>query len=165
MSELIVLGYDDHDRAKGAYDKALDLQRDMVLNLSGLALVTVDAEGKKHVDTPGRLVSAGAASGALWGALMGILFLVPGAGIILGGALGALFGKLSKTGINDHFKARVNTMLEPGKAAVVIMATKVTEDKFAAAMKEFGGTVLQTSLSDADEKELASELDDSSSPS
>lgn len=49
-------------------------------------------------------------------------------------------------------------LLEPGKAAVVVMARKVTEDRFAAAMGDFGGTVLKTSLSEADERELAEEL-------
>ena len=49
-------------------------------------------------------------------------------------------------------------MLEPGHAAVVILARKVTDDKFAAAMGEFGGTVLQSSLSEADELALVAEL-------
>ena len=48
--------------------------------------------------------------------------------------------------------------LEPGHSAVVIMATKITEDKFASAMQPFGGTILKTSLSESDEKELAEEL-------
>jgi uncharacterized membrane protein len=38
------------------------------------------------------------------------------------------------------------------------MAAKITEDKFTTAMRPFGGTVLQTSMSDADEQELAGEL-------
>lgn len=41
---------------------------------------------------------------------------------------------------------------------MVIMARKVTEDKFAAGMQRFGGKILKTSLSDDDEKELAEEL-------
>jgi len=49
-------------------------------------------------------------------------------------------------------------LVEPGHSAVVIMAAKVTEDKFAAAMQPFGGTILKTSLSESDEKELAEEL-------
>ncbi|TRW44079.1 DUF1269 domain-containing protein [Georgenia yuyongxinii] len=158
MSELIILGYDDHATAQQAYAKVLDLQRDFVVNLTGLAVVQVDADGKKHVDTPSRIVGASAASGALWGAIFGLLFLVPGFGLLLGGALGAVTGKLGKSGIDHAFKERVENMLEPGKAAVVVMAGKLTEDKFAAAMREFGGTVLQTSLSDEDEKELADEL-------
>jgi uncharacterized membrane protein len=38
------------------------------------------------------------------------------------------------------------------------MAAKVTEDKFGEAMRPFGGTILQTSMPDADEQELAEEL-------
>lgn len=158
MSELIILGYDDHAAATKAYDKVLELQRDFVVDLSGLAVVRVDADGKQHVETPGKIVGASAASGALWGMLFGLLFLVPGFGFVMGGLMGALGGKLSKSGIDRAFRDRVQAMLEPGKAAVVIMARKITEDKFRAGMSEFGGTVLQTSLSEEDEKELAAEL-------
>lgn len=158
MSELIIIGYDDHEKAKGAYEQVQASQRDFIVNLSGLALVTVDADGKQHVETPAKIVGASAASGALWGAIIGLLFLVPGVGMLFGGLLGALTGKLSKSGINELFRSRVKDMLSPGKAAVVIMASKLTEDKFAAAIAPFGGEVLQTSLSDEDEAELASEL-------
>lgn len=158
MSELIILGYDDQATATKAYERVLELQRDFVVGLNGLALVKVDAEGKQQVETPGRIVGASAASGALWGTLFGLIFLVPGFGLIVGGLAGALGGKLSKSGIDKAFRERVQSMLEPGKAAVVIMAHKLTEDKFGAAMAEFGGKVLQTSLSEGDEKELAAEL-------
>ena len=40
----------------------------------------------------------------------------------------------------------------------MIMASKVTEDKFADAMKQYGGQLLKTSLSEDDEKELAHDL-------
>jgi uncharacterized membrane protein len=158
MSDLIIIGYDDHGTATRAYEQVLSLQRDHVVDLTGLAVVTVDDQGKSHVDTPGKMVSGSAASGALWGALFGILFLVPAAGILIGGALGALMGRLNKSGINASFRQRVQSMLAPGKAAVVIMTTRRTEDKFTAAMRPFGGEVLQTSLSNEDEKELAEEL-------
>jgi uncharacterized membrane protein len=158
MSDLIILGYDDHDTATRAYEEVLRLQNDHIVDLSGLAVVTVDDKGKSHVDTPGKLVSGGAASGALWGMLLGLLFLVPIGGLLLGGAMGAVMGRLGKSGIDATFRERVQGMLTPGKAAVVIMATKITEDKFGSAMKPYGGEVLQTSLSTEDEKELAGEL-------
>ena len=158
MSELIVVGYDDHDTAKRAYQQVLSLQNDFVVDLTGLAVVTVDADGKSHVDTPGKPVSGSAASGALWGMLFGILFLVPFAGAVIGGAMGALMGRLAKSGIDSTFRERVKSMLSPGRAAVVIMASKLTQDKFAEAMRPFGGEVLQTSLSTEDEKELAEEI-------
>ncbi len=65
-----------------------------------------------------------AASGALWGMLIGLLFFVPFFGLALGGLMGALFGKLGKSGINDEFRSQVQSLLEPGKAAVVIMAVE-----------------------------------------
>jgi uncharacterized membrane protein len=157
MSELIVIGYDDPATARQAYDEVLKLQGDFVVELRGLAIVNVDADGKTHVDTPQRIVGTSAAMGALWGLLFGVLFFVPGM-VILGGALGALIGKLNKSGVNDQFRSQVHDLLTPGHSAVVIMAGKITEDKFAAGMQPFGGKILKTSLSESDEKELAEEL-------
>ncbi|MEW1863354.1 DUF1269 domain-containing protein [Streptomyces sp. NPDC088194] len=90
--------------------------------------------------------------------VFGILFLVPGLGLLAGAAMGGLLGKLGKSGIDDQFRDQVQEMLKPGTSAVVVMAAKITEDKFADAMRPYGGTLLKTSLSDEDEKELAEHL-------
>jgi len=74
VSELIVIGYDNQATATQAYDKVLELNKNFVVTLSGLAVVTVDADGKSHVDTPRKIVGVSAASGALWGMLIGLLF-------------------------------------------------------------------------------------------
>jgi uncharacterized membrane protein len=165
MSELIVIGYENPVRARSAYDEVLALQSDFIADLRGVAIVTVDTERKSHVETPGTLVGIGAASGALWGMLIGLLFFVPFLGAALGGATGALFGKLAKSGINNSFRQQVQELLQPGKAAVVIMAEKITEDKFADRMAPHGGTLLKTSLSEADERELAHDLSDTAAAS
>jgi uncharacterized membrane protein len=157
MSDLIVIGYDDATSARKAYEQVLKLQQEFIIELRGLAIVDVDADGTTHVDTPQRIIGQSVATGALWGLLFGVLFFVPGMAL-LGGAMGALFGRLNEHGINERFRAQVHGLLTPGHSAVVIMAGKVTEDKFAASMQQFGGTVLKTSLSDADEKDLAEEL-------
>ena len=158
MSELIIIGYDDHATAEAAQARVLQLQKDFVIDLSGLAIVRVDDDGKKHIDTPGSIVGVSATSGALWGMIIGLLFLVPGVGLLVGGAWGALAGLAGKAGINRSLRERVDGLLTPGKSALVVMAKKLTEDKFAAAMAEFGGTVLKTSLSDEAENELVQEL-------
>ena len=54
MSDLIVIGYDDHDTARRSYEKVLELQKHHIVNLTGLAVVTVDSDGQTHVDTPTR---------------------------------------------------------------------------------------------------------------
>jgi uncharacterized membrane protein len=157
MSDLIVIGYENPQTARQAYEQVQRLQRDFIVELRGLAIVDVDADGKTHVDTPQRIVTASAANGALFGLLLGLLFFVPGM-VLLGGAIGALFGTLNKSGVNAEFRNRVEHLVEPGHSAVVIMASKITEDKFASAMQPFGGTILKTSLSESDEKDLAEEL-------
>ncbi|MFF3838914.1 DUF1269 domain-containing protein [Streptomyces sp. NPDC001930] len=158
MAELIVIGYDDPRVAEQAYDTVQELQRDYVVHLNGLAVVSVDADGSTHVDTDSRVVGVSATSGAVWGAIFGLLFLLPGVGLLTGAAVGGLVGKISKSGVDDRFRQQVEDLLKPGSAAVVIMASKVTDDKFTVAMRPHGGTVLKTSLSDEDEKELAEQL-------
>src|SRR5215469_14139363 len=128
MSDLIIIGYDDPQTARQAYEQVLALRESVLVEPRGLAIVTVDADGKTHVDTPDRTVANSAAGGAVFGLLFGVLFLVPGLGI-LGGAIGALFGLLARSGIS--------------------------EAKLTAALTPFGGTVLKTSLSDSAERELA----------
>ena len=49
-------------------------------------------------------------------------------------------------------------MLKPGTSALFLMLEKVTPDKAVEAMSKYGGTVLKTSLSKDDEKELQDAL-------
>ncbi|MGW0120194.1 DUF1269 domain-containing protein [Streptomyces sp. NPDC003327] len=158
MGELIVIGYDHGDAARRACETVRELQRDYVVHLDGLAVVEVDENGRTHVDSDSRVVGTTAATGGMWGAIFGILFLNPALGLLTGAALGGLMGRLSRSGIDDRFRQQVAHLLRPGSAAVVVMASKVTDDKFTAAMRPHGGTVLKTSLSDEDEKDLAEQL-------
>jgi len=50
MSELIVIGYDDEASATQAYNQVLALNKDFVVKLTGLAIVTVDGPiGQRHI--------------------------------------------------------------------------------------------------------------------
>ena len=80
--------------------------------------------------------------------------------LLIGGAWGAAIWLAGKAGINRELRSRVDGLLTPGKAALVMMTSKLTEDKFAAEMAEFGGTILKTSLSADDEAALAEELNE-----
>ena len=107
MAALIVIGFDNQVNARAAYDETVALQTEFIIDLRGVAIVTVDAEGETHVETPQKMVGRAATSGALWGMLVGLLFFVPFLGAALGGAAGALIGKLAKSGINDTFRNQV----------------------------------------------------------
>ena len=60
MSDLIVIGYEDPQTARRAYGEVQRLQRDFIVDLRGLAIVGVDADGKTHVDTPPRIIGTSA---------------------------------------------------------------------------------------------------------
>jgi uncharacterized membrane protein len=160
MADLIVISFDSDEQAEAAYNEVQRLQDDLIVQLAGLALVTVDDDGKTHVHTPGPAgkVGWGAASGAVFGTLIGLIFFIPVAGLVIGGLFGALFAGLDKTGLNAEFRERVQRTVTAGKSAVVLYATKLTQDKFAAALAPFEGEIVQTSLSEEEERELAQEL-------
>lgn len=160
MSELIVLGYDDRAVANRVFAEVQKLGDSHALELTGLAVVSVDADGKTHVDTPARRkgeAALSATAGALWGLVFGMIILTPGLGVV-GAAVGGLIGKLNQMGVDNTFRDKVQSLLTPGSSAVVVMASKVAEDKFGAAVEPFGGTVLKTSLPEESERELAEQL-------
>ncbi|MEV6331202.1 DUF1269 domain-containing protein [Streptomyces sp. NPDC051909] len=109
MSELVIIGYDDPGVTEQAFATVQDLQRDYVVHLNALAVVSVDADGTTHVDTAIRIVGASAASGALWGTIFGIPFLLPGVGLLTGAAGGGLIGKLGKSGSTTSSADRCGT--------------------------------------------------------
>jgi uncharacterized membrane protein len=111
---------------------------------------------------------AGAAGGALWGTLIGLIFLAPLAGMAVGAATGAALGKLTDVGINDDMIKQIGGELEQGKAAVFLLARSATVDRVIEALKPFNPTVIQTNLSREREDELVQALQpsaDDSNPS
>lgn len=158
MSELIVIGYDDEQTAERVLDELQDLQKDYLIDLDDAAIVRRTPTGKLKVQTPGSPTGAGALGGAFWGMLFGLIFLVPLAGAAIGGMVGALMGKGIDLGIKDDFKKQVGELVGPGKSAVMMVVRKSTPDKVLEELQPYGGTVLRTSLSHADEEELAKAL-------
>ena len=69
-----------------------------------------------------------------------------------------LIGKFVKTSIDQQFQDQVWDMVQPGTSALFLMLEKVTPDKAVEAMSKYGGTVLKTSLSNDDERELQDAL-------
>ncbi|MER8045982.1 DUF1269 domain-containing protein [Streptomyces sp. NPDC094032] len=159
MSELIVIGYEGKAVADKAFAAVQKLRDDKVLEFNGLAVVSVDENGETHVDTPARSeeVALSATAGALWGLVFGMVILTPAMGVV-GAALGGLIGKLNQMGVDNKFRGKVQELLRPGHAAVIVMASEIAEDTFAEAMAPFGGTVLKTTLSEESERELAEQL-------
>ncbi len=159
MATLVAIGYPDQGTAEQAMETVGGLQSELIIQAEQVAAISRDPEGKYHVHTQhGSVAGAGAWWGGFWGFLFGLLFLIPFAGLAIGAGMGALFGHFGQKGIDKAFQDQVRAYLQPGTSALFMVITQVTEDKAVAALQQYGGTVIKTSLSDEDTKRLEEAL-------
>ncbi len=159
MAELLVIGYPDVETAQKALETVQQLEKDLIMQTGGAAVVKKTEDGKVEMVTKTGATSAGAAMGGFWGMLFGLIFLIPVGGLIIGGIMGAMMGTISGWGVKDEFRKRAADVLKPGTAAIVVFVSKVTPDKAMAALAPLGGELLRTSLSEDAEKEIQHALD------
>ena len=156
MPELIVLSYDEQDRAGQAYAKVQRLSDDGLVDLAGLVLVRVGDRGRMRVDAPGGVGKAGLAAvrGGFFGLLIGLLLLTPVFGLVLGAVLGAVLSARDPSGLDLRFRNRVREIAGTGRSAVVVYATRVEQPRFLQELEPLGGTVSTASESEVEEPEL-----------
>ncbi len=159
MADLVVIGYPDEATADKAYEVVIQLEHDLIMHVHGAAVVVKHPDGQTKMVTKTGSTSSGALIGGFLGLLLGMLFLFPVGGLILGGIWGAFMGTMSGWGIRDDFRQRTQDVLKPGTAALVLFLEKWTEDKALAALAPFGGEVIKTSLSDDATAEINAALD------
>ncbi|MCA3554092.1 DUF1269 domain-containing protein [Aestuariivirga sp.] len=160
MADLIAITYETEEKAETVRKRVLELQKEYLISLQDAVVVVKDADGKIKLNQLLNTTAAGAASGSFWGLLVGLVFMMPLAGVLLGAAAGALGGKLSDYGINDEFMKGVAEAIKPGNAALFLLVRNMTADKVLADLAPYGGTVLRTSLDETKEKALRDALDE-----
>jgi uncharacterized membrane protein len=158
MADLIAIGYPDETTALAAMDEVGRLEQDLVIQPDAVAAIVRNREGKLRVTTNHHAVGGGATWGMFWGMLFGMPFFVPFLGMAVGAGLGALMGRVEKSGIDKAFQDQVRDMLKPGTSALFLVVEKVTPDKAVDGLRQFGGTVLKSSLSKEAEAELQDAL-------
>lgn len=153
MQELIVIGYETPEEAENARNVLLAMSREYLADVSDAVVATVNDKGKIKLNQMVSLWAAGAAGGSFWGLLIGLLFLHPLFGVVVGASAGALGGALGDYGIDDPFMRRVTGMLQPGQAALFVMSRTPMSDRVLEELAETGGEVIRTNLDS--EKEQA----------
>jgi uncharacterized membrane protein len=168
MADLVCVAFNDPTTADRALTELTALQKEYLIELKDACVVVHSPDGEVHLHQAVPLVKRGAlvggSSGAMWGTLIGLLFLNPLAGMAIGAgvgaASGALAGKLSDYGIPDDFIRELGGRIKPNSSALFLLVQKVTADKVLPRMAEFKGQVLKTSLSDEREQRLREALGD-----
>ena len=158
MSNLVVIGYDDVHKAEEVRLTLAKLEQEELIDLEDAAVVIRTPDGQIKLNQSVNLVDQRAATGGFWGMLVGILLMSPLIGAGLGIAVGAISGALGDIGINDAFMKRLASTLTPGSSALFVLVRKSTPEKVVPIVGQFGGTVLQTSLTHEKEEQLRAAL-------
>jgi uncharacterized membrane protein len=158
MSNLIAIAYPDRGTAEQARNELAQATKEHLVQLEDAVVVLRDENGKVKLDQSISTTGVGAAGGALWGGLIGLLFLAPLLGMAVGAASGAIGGKLTDVGINDDFMKKLGDNLPEGGAALIALGQTDARDKLIDRMRPYGGEIIQTSLSDEEEQQLRAAL-------
>lgn len=161
MSDLVVIGFDDENKAFEMRAELAKLQKEYLIEMEDVVVVTKDDKGKVKLHQAVNLTAAGAMGGTFWGMLIGMIFLNPLVGAAIGAGAGALSGKLRDIGISDDFMKELGQTFQPGTSALFVLVRKVTPDKVLEELKGFKGKVLKTSLTKDKEEELKKVLEKS----
>lgn len=156
MADLIIVAFPDEATAFAAGEALVSLQRQYLIEMEDVVVVTRDAEGRVKLNQSVNLTKGGAIGGGVWGTLIGLLFLNPLAGAAVGAGAGALVGKFTDIGIDDTFLRDIGHSLDKGGAAVGMLVRRITTDKVLERLEPFRnkGRVIQTSLSHEAEARL-----------
>lgn len=158
MSNLVAIAYPDRDTAEQVRRTLVEMQKEHIIELDDMVVVTRSEDGKVKLHQSTSVAGAGAAGGALWGGLIGLLFLAPLFGMAVGAAAGGAAGKLTDVGVDDQFMKDLGTNLSAGGAAVIVLVRRSTPDKVLPRISEYGGHVLQSSLTHEAEDSLRAAL-------
>jgi uncharacterized membrane protein len=155
---LIAIAYPDEATAERVRAELAQAGKEYLVELHDAVVVVREGDGKVKLRQAYSTAGVGAAGGAMWGGLIGLLFLAPLFGMAIGAATGAVFGKMSDVGVNDNFMKELGSKLTPGGAALIALGRSDAPERVLERLRPFGGEVIQTSLSDEDEAQLRAAL-------
>lgn len=162
MADLIAVTFDDESTAFELRAELAKLQKEYLIAMDDVVVVTRDEKGKVKLHQAVNLTAAGAVGGSFWGLLIGMLFLNPLLGMAVGAGAGALSGKLTDIGIDDKFMKELGENLPKGGSALFTLVKRSTPDKVIERLEPFRGKgkIMRTSLSKESEDELRAFLED-----
>jgi uncharacterized membrane protein len=159
MASLTVWAFDDADHARTVLRRLETAAKQGVIQLDDAAIVSWPTGAKRpKTQQLHSMVGVGATGGAFWGMLFGLIFLAPLAGAAIGAAAGGAAGAFADVGIDDDFIKQVRDEVTPGSSALFVMASNAVVDKIRDVFEGTNARLLQTNLSEEQERELKSQF-------
>jgi uncharacterized membrane protein len=143
---LLAIAFDSALKSREAFLAFQRLQLDGVLAVHDAVFIEKNAEGHAvAIETIDPQPATTAASGGIWGALLGTLIAGP-VGTLVGAAatagLGALAAKLIDIGIPDATVEELEESVPSGSSALALLVSGVNEDRLEQELTRFKGAKL-----------------------
>jgi uncharacterized membrane protein len=155
---LIVLGFKNELTADEVVPQLERMQGEGLLELGDWARVIRREDGRVDVRQAASATGAVAAGGALVGVVIGLLFLMPLAGLAVGAGTGVLVGKLADFGIDDTFVKDVGRQITPGTSALFLYVLQMQTEQVIPRLRVYYPTLVRTSLPHDAEERLRQEM-------
>jgi uncharacterized membrane protein len=153
MPNLFVIGFDEPHKAEELCLKVQELKSKYVIDLQDMVVAVKDEKGKVKLDYRDTLLTANSpVFPGFCGSLTALIFL--------NATTGAAGSALAAVGITPRFIKDLSGLLIPGGSALFALTGLPSPDR-ESVLKEltgFGGKILTTSLSHADEARLQAAL-------
>ncbi|MCA9875192.1 MAG: DUF1269 domain-containing protein [Ardenticatenaceae bacterium] len=155
---LIVIAFDTEDKAEEVLETMRSSEKHGFLNLEDSVVVKKDADGKVHSkNAMDKTTKEGIVAGGLLGMFLTAFFFGPvgwlGAALI-GGAAGGGIGALMKKGVERDFIKDVSETIQPGTSALFLVVRSANADVAVAALRQYEGKILQSTLPEDAEETL-----------
>ncbi|MGD9656837.1 MAG: DUF1269 domain-containing protein [Methylocystis sp.] len=158
MNDLLVIAFPSEEKAEEVRQKLFTMQKEYLIELGDAVVAVKNPDGAVKLNQLFSTTALGGVSGAFWGALIGLIFMMPLAGAAIGAGAGAVSGALTDFGIDDKFMKDVAAAVPPGGAALFLLVRKMTTDKVLEGLKGVGGVVLRTSFDKSKEDAIRAAL-------
>jgi uncharacterized membrane protein len=158
MSTLLAIAYPDATTAERVRAELIQATKERLVQLEDAVVVEHRLDGKIKLHQAMSTAGTGAAGGAVWGGLIGLIFLAPLVGMAIGAAAGGTAGAVSDVGVDDNFLKQLAEQLEPGAAALIALGRSDAPEKLLDRLRPYGGHVIQTSLDTEAEERVRAAL-------
>jgi uncharacterized membrane protein len=158
MSTLIVIAYPEEHLAAEVLATLKQLRSEDLIDLDDAFYVTKDKEGDTKIHHSVHLTRKGAGWGTVGGLLIGGLLFTPVAVLTVEEATGAMVFKPADLGIDHQFVKDLSVQLQPNSSAIFLLVRNISPDEVITALRPYGGTILQTTLSEEAEEDLRAHL-------
>ena len=120
---LLVARFADQSAASLAYEALREAEAERAIAIDGVLVIDADSDGRMHVR---KLTDHHTRKGTLWGAVAGgaLAIIFPPsilAGIVGGGIVGAVVGKVGNISTKDKVAAGLADVITPGTSGIVAL--------------------------------------------